>query len=54
MSQSAQYRIRDAGFSNSIIARWQRSNEFCNKIGHEETFRPTCLIVAAATGDSAA
>jgi hypothetical protein len=33
MWQSAQYRIRDAGFSDSIIACWQRSKEFCNKIG---------------------
>jgi hypothetical protein len=32
MSQSAQYRIRDADFSDWIIARWQRSKEFCNKI----------------------
>ena len=32
-SQSAQYRIRNAGFPDSIIARWQRSKEFCNKIG---------------------
>jgi hypothetical protein len=39
MSQSAQFRIRDAGFSDSIIARWQRSKEFCNKIGPEPKSR---------------
>ena len=32
MSQSAQYRMRDIGFSDSIVARWQRSKEFCNTI----------------------
>src|SRR5215470_17118996 len=31
-SRSTQYRIRDAGFSDSIIARWQRPKEFCNTI----------------------
>ena len=38
-SQSAQYRIRNAGFPASIIARWQRSKEFCNKIGTTRTNR---------------
>src|SRR5215471_17984899 len=32
MSQNAQFRIRDADFSDSIIACWQRSKEFCNTI----------------------
>jgi len=31
MSQNAQFRIRDTEFWDSIIARWQRSKEFCNK-----------------------
>src|SRR5437773_10472270 len=45
-SQSAQYRIRDAGFSDSIIARWQRSKEFCNKIGPHRRFRNVCFSAA--------
>jgi len=30
-----QYRIRVAGFSDSIIAHWQRSKEFSNRIGQK-------------------
>jgi len=44
-SQSAQYRIRDAGFSDSIIARWQHSKEFCNKIRQQETWQRDGLKV---------
>jgi hypothetical protein len=46
MSQTAQYRIRDACFSDSIIACWQRSKEFCNNIGPKRRFGNVCFSAA--------
>jgi hypothetical protein len=37
---------RDAGISDSIIARWQRSKEFCNKIHPKADFVGSTCDVA--------
>src|SRR5206468_12243014 len=44
MSPKRAIRIRDADFSDSIIACWQRSKEFCNTIPRKRTTRTNGMI----------
>src|SRR5215510_8854051 len=43
--------IRDAEFADSIIARWQRSKEFCNTIGPIATLPQEFMSAMAPKAD---